>query len=361
MKFSAVFGRGVNGWSVRMSSSDGDSTFNVTIRKKHTHFNDEKIETAMNLVRSGANAKMIASATGVSIRSAQSFIAKTYPETPGGPFRRFTMAMPGRKPANDEELRQHVDRLYDEDQTLTQKMVIDRLPAHLKCSVKKLGKLLKRCNYTRKRIQLSPHERNSPANLRARRLYASEMARYSNDQLIFIDETGFNLHTGPIYGWAKRGLTPTDPRPANRRGNISMVMAIALNRVIGFEVKLGAYNGSTFLNFIGNVVQPHLRADDIMVLDNCSIHRDGDVIDHVRQDNLRMKFLPPYSPQLNPIEEVFAMVKARYRRIRPAPSTQEEVIERITQVVDGLMNYDFINFYLHMRATMDKCFSLTPL
>lgn len=86
---------------------------------------------------------------------------------------------------------------------------------------------------TRKKIRKIPIERNSAGTIRARSLYANGISRRSDATLYFLDETCFNLHTGPDYGYARKGETPTTYRPGNRRQNLSALVCIGRSQTLG--------------------------------------------------------------------------------------------------------------------------------
>ena len=96
--------------------------------------------------------------------------------------------------------------------------------------------------------------------------------------------------------------------PANKGVNICLMAAISLNGIISYELSDGAYNGNKFINFISEKLVSYFNnyPDYILIMDNCRFHHSVDVIRILTANNINYKFLPPYSPQLNPIEEFFS-------------------------------------------------------
>jgi transposase len=78
------------------------------------------------------------------------------------------------------------------------------------------------------------------------------------------------------------------------------------------------------------------------------------------ENNISFKYLPPYSPQLNPIEEAFAMLKNHYRRLKPKPKTSEEVMQAIEKIVYDSLVADFSGFYRHMRQHLNMAYNEMP-
>ncbi|XP_031337186.1 uncharacterized protein LOC116166371 [Photinus pyralis] len=286
--------------------------------RRYVCFTEEKLDVARKLYASGRSAKDIMEATGESLRSAQKFISHTRSEFVDGPLRNFELNKKGRKPNNNGELWDAIENILVQECTLTIQQIIERLPGHLKCNRNKVAKVLKQHSYKKKRAKKIPHERNSRANIQARKMYATAMAAVNDDNMIFIDESGFNLHLGPLYGYTPPGITPSVEVPGNRGTNISLLLAIGASKIVGFFTRVGAINSNDYKTFLETVVLPQIE-DDIIIMDNARIHHANDVSNFFRENNVRHRYLPPYSPQLNPIEEVFSMIKssstkATYRR-----------------------------------------------
>ena len=102
--------------------------------------------------------------------------------------------------------------------------------------------------------------------------------------------------------------------------------------VIAHEIQKGAYNGDLFIDFIRRKLMPHFNENlhDILIMDNCRFH---DVLRLLDSSAIRYKFLPPYSPQLKPIEEYFSFVKSHYKSMRPLSRNSNDVAEKINHIV----------------------------
>lgn len=97
----------------------------------------------------------------------------------------------------------------------------------------------------------------------------------------------------------------------------SVLPALTLDGVIYSEVRFGAFNGDMFLDFLDNlleVMNPHPLPHSVLVLDNCAIHHVDGVAERCFAAGVKLVYLPPYSPDLNPIEEAFSAFKAHARR-----------------------------------------------
>ena len=116
--------------------------------------------------------------------------------------------------------------------------------------------------------------------------------------------------------------------PSNRVTNVSLLYAINQTGIVAFGLKKGAYNASDFADFISNELKDKLDEgrNYHLIMDNCRIHKTKEVHEAVIGTNMNFRFLPPYSPQLNPIEEYFGVLKSKYKSIDHKPKTSNELM-----------------------------------
>jgi len=177
-------------------------------------------------------------------------------------------------------------------------------------------RLLARYGMTRKKVQQVATQRS----IYYRSAFLAEMTCYSSHQLVWVDETGCD-HRDHIrkYGYALRGQTPIYPRHLHRGRRFSTIAAMTCDGIIASEVYSDTVDGDTFADFVRGILIPQMQAFDgeaersIVVMDNCSIHHTEAVTDLFREAGIVVIFLPPYSPDFNPIELVFAHVKSYLR------------------------------------------------
>jgi transposase len=132
------------------------------------------------------------------------------------------------------------------------------------------------------------------------------------------------------------------------------MMAIKKSGILKYKIQIGAYNGTLFIDFLQTLVQHFTdNPNDWLVMDNCRFHRRGDVIMFLDQNNIRYKFLPPYSPQLNPIEEYFSFIKSKYRTMRPLSRNNNDIAEKI-EIIANIENINFSVWYDNMRRWLNR-------
>ncbi|XP_065682374.1 uncharacterized protein LOC136095567 [Hydra vulgaris] len=175
------------------------------------------------------------------------------------------------------------------------------------------SKKLKRSDLSRKRVAHVPEERNSTRIIIARYAFASEINGISDEKLIYLDETGFNVHTNSVYGYLLRGTPAILQSPANRGKNVSLICAVSTMGVLAYETKTGGWNADSFCTFITIMMTPAIRNANVeapvLVMDNCKFHWSLSVRQTLASHGIAIKYLPAYTPQLNPIEELFFSLK----------------------------------------------------
>jgi transposase len=146
------------------------------------------------------------------------------------------------------------------------------------------------------------------------------MKKVDASKLIFIDETGCNTQLALLYGWAPSGDRLVDTRPCRRSKNITVVGAIRSDKFLCHAKFEAALNGARWVSFVREKLVPHLRAGDFVVLDNLQIHKNLQARRLIEAAGASLVFLPPYSPELNPIEMCWSFVKQWLRRMRERSS-----------------------------------------
>jgi len=133
--------------------------------------------------------------------------------------------------------------------------------------------------------------------------------------------------------------------------------AIGINGVIGYEYKTGAYNTESFLLFIESKLVPFFRQhpNSVLVMENASLHKSSVVVNNFRDNSIVTKYLVPYSPKLNPIEEFFSMVKSKYNEMKSLNNalTIEEILTKILHFENNYSE-QCRGFYRNMINWVDK-------
>ncbi len=132
---------------------------------------------------------------------------------------------------------------------------------------------------------------------------------------MFIDESGFNLALTPLYARSPKGQRAYGQVPKNRGENSSLIAALSLDEGVCAAMTVeGAVDGIAFNIYVQQLLAPTLRAGQIVVLDNLQVHKNPAVRETIEAQGCEVLFLPPYSPDFNPIEQAFSKLKALVRK-----------------------------------------------
>ena len=136
-------------------------------------------------------------------------------------------------------------------------------------------------------------------------------------QYIFLDECGVATDLLRRYGRSPRGERLRDHTPCNHWETHTVVVGLRLEGLTAPAVFDGPIDNASFLGYVEQVLTPTLRPGDVIVLDNLAVHKQPEVRAQIEAVGARLRFLPPYSPDFNPIEQAFAKLKAFLRAARP--------------------------------------------
>jgi transposase len=136
-------------------------------------------------------------------------------------------------------------------------------------------------------------------------------------QYVFLDECGVTTDLLRRYGRSPRGTRLRDHTPCSHWQTHTVVAALRLEGVGAPAVFDGPIDSASFLAYVEQVLVPTLRRGDVVVLDNLAVHKQPEVRIAIEQAGAYLRYLPPYSPDFNPIELAFAKLKAFLRAARP--------------------------------------------
>ena len=158
-------------------------------------------------------------------------------------------------------------------------------------------------------------ERDRPDVQAKRVAFTVEQPKLDSSRLVFLDESGSALGTPPHYGWAPVGDKAIGKSTQGSWQMMTMIGALALDGWRGFVTIDAATDGDIFLAYVQQQLVPNLRPGDIVVMDNLSAHKRPDVVAAIRRAQADVLFLPPYSPEYNPIEKAWSKLKQIIRRL----------------------------------------------
>ncbi len=158
-------------------------------------------------------------------------------------------------------------------------------------------------------------------------------------RLVFIDETATSTNMVRLRGRCSRGERLIGSVPHGHRKTITLVAGLRHDRIVAPFVIDGAMNGSTFLTYVERCLVPTLNRRDIVIIDNLPAHKVAGVTDAIKA------VLPPYSPDLNPIEQLFSKLKALLRKA--AERTIPRLWRKIRSLLRTVSAAECLNFLRH--------------
>jgi transposase len=162
-------------------------------------------------------------------------------------------------------------------------------------------------------------------------------------RLIFLDETSIKTNMAPRYGRCARGQRLVAKLPHGHWQTQTFLAGLRHDSVIAPGVIDGPINADSFLAYVEQILVPALRPGDIVIMDNLASHKRPDVRRAIRAAGARLFFLPPYSPDLNPIEQLFAKLKNAMRKA--AERTAHATWRRIGTLLPTISAQECANYF----------------
>jgi transposase len=208
-----------------------------------------------------------------------------------------------------------------------------------------LWRFLERHDITRKKKSLRAAEQKREDVARARRKWIREQGLLDTTKLVFIDETSVNTNMVRLYGRAPCGVRLVDHVPLGRWETMTFVSALRHDGMVAPMLIEGPMNGELFLAYVEQCLVPTLKPNDIVVVDNLASHKVAGVAEAIEAAGATLRYLPQYSPDLNPIEMPFSKFKAYLRKM--AQRTIPGIRHAIRSFLPTLKGQECANYLRH--------------
>jgi transposase len=190
----------------------------------------------------------------------------------------------------------------------------------------------------------------------ARSSFRERLKGVDPERLRFVDESSTTIALTPRYGRAPRGERALGKAPRNWGKNVTLISSITLEGMGASMSIEGSSDTDSFGLYMREILAPTLKAGQIVLMDNLSVHRSKWVRELIEERGCQLWLLPPYSPDFNPIEEAFSKVKALLRR------AQTRVLEALFEATeDALVSVsaeDARGYFRHCGYTMPQAHSI---
>jgi len=178
---------------------------------------------------------------------------------------------------------------------------------------------------------------------RRRAQWKKYQGRLDPRRLVFIDETWAKTNMTPIRGWAPRGQKLVARAPFGHWRTLTLLAALRHDRIDASCVLDGAINGQSFAAWVEQCLVPTLAPGDIVIMDKLGSHKGKAVRNAIRSVGAKLLFLLPYSPDLNPIEQVFAKLKLLLRKA--AERSVDATWRRVGTLLDAFPPHEYANYF----------------
>lgn len=173
-----------------------------------------------------------------------------------------------------------------------------------------------------------------------REAWNADIAGIKTDNLVFLDESGVNTNMTRIYGRAPSNQRVADSAPLSTPITTTVLASIRTNGQITYDTYRGGTTATRFKEYLEHILLPVLKTDDVIVMDNMRSHHAKIVCHLLDTKKIKYLYLPPYSPDLNPIEKMWSKCKSILRKLK---------VRLVEQLPDS------IRFAIHSIRPQDCC------
>lgn len=202
-----------------------------------------------------------------------------------------------------------------------------------------MQRALARFGLSSKKKSLISVEQTRPDVIARRKKYWDDVAPVPPEKIVFLDETGSNRGMTKRTAWAPVGCRAVDLVPGNKGKNVTLIGAVRVNGPVAMRTMEAALNKESFTSYIRSALVPSLEPGDVVVMDNLQVHYDVRATEAIEKAGAFVYFLPPYSPDMNPIELVWNALKRRAEKL--AFDSPEQIRRSLKSAWRQLEKVDF--------------------
>ena len=171
------------------------------------------------------------------------------------------------------------------------------------------------------------------------------MNQHPVEDLLFLDETGAVLNMAPAYGRAPQGQRAYGEKPTAKGERISTIGGLSRAGVLPAMCFEGTLNGRVFLHYVEHFLLPHLQPGKVVILDNAAAHKCEEAVEIIEQTGAKVLFLPPYCPELNPIEYGWSKIKNFLKK--KAARTKDQLYDALSEALQMITPQDSQAYFKH--------------
>ena len=331
-------------------------------RGKYDAISIEKKKVMINLHAEGFSIKEASEKAGLKWSTGKSIIRKY---VSGDSEVKPDARRGGNRPKKvTPDVLQLIEAAVEEEPGITLRGIQDKLSSqhNIVVSITAVANGLKTLKITLKKASIEIDRMNCENSIERRKQYAIDFrlsVPQQHEFLVFIDETGFNLHLRRTRARSRRGTRAIVTVPTVRGRNVSLILAMNNMGVVHSTIiASGTTTASHFRNFLQEVEQRlgTSAENTVLIMDNAKIHKAREVNVFMDSSPMIIKFLPPYSPMLNPAEHAFSQIKNAARRIMSVRG-EHNLVEVIARSVGEVTPNDCSNYVMNMFINLTSAAS----
>jgi transposase len=215
----------------------------------------------------------------------------------------------------------------------------------VRVSIGTMYNTLEKLNITRKKKTFSDSKKSTLEVEIKKSCYDGQLENIEPEKRFYLDETGSCLNMTPLYGRSQQGERVYDNKPTNPGTRINTVAILSEEGIKAQYNYVGSLTAELFIIYLNTFVLPVLTNGQTLIMDNHPVHRAKSVQSYLKQNNIKFLYLPPYSPELNPIEEAFSKFKQYIKKQKAR--TVDKLLNVIKDALNTITRSDVIGYFNH--------------
>lgn len=218
----------------------------------------------------------------------------------------------------------------------------------IKISLTTISKYIRCIGITYKRAKKRLFGKDIDCLLNKQKEFRKKLQKVADKNIICVDESGFVTNDCPLYGYGFKGKDVI----CNIKSNpikYSLLMAITKNGILAYEIHKNNINEAIYISFLKNKILNKSK-NKYVLADNIRFHKTNKVMKALKENVTKPLFIPPYSPQFNSIENVFSIIKQKYRYLMSKSNNKkEDSLKILVKILDNMKNTNFKKIYKNVR------------
>lgn len=215
----------------------------------------------------------------------------------------------------------------------------------VRVSIGTMYNLLEKLNITRKKKTFSDPKKNTLEVETKKESYDKQLAEIESEKRFYLDETGSCMNMTLLYGRSPQGQRVYDKKPTSPGTRINTIAILSEEGIKAQYSYTDSLTARLFIIYLNTFVLPILTNGQTLILDNHPVHRAKSVQNYLKQNKIKFLYLPPYSPELNPIEEAFSKFKQYIKKQKAR--TVDALLNAIKDAINTITRSDIIGYFNH--------------